>query len=139
MTRQHITAALIGSITAFLLGWLIWGVLTMDYYQSNIRTEYSALANSEPDLLLIYCSQLLWSALSVFVIQRGKTQNFISGFRTGAIVYFLIEAGFNAMQQASMELYSGFTFVVVNILLNTIFGGLVGGVIGLWLGRKAAP
>lgn len=111
----------------------------MDYYQSNIRTEYSALANSEPDLLLIYCSQLLWSALSVFVIQRGKTQNFISGFRTGAIVYFLIEAGFNAMQQASMELYSGFTFVVVNILLNTIFGGLVGGVIGLWLGRKAAP
>ena len=137
MKQQAIIAALIGAVVSFLLGWLIWGMLTMDYYNANTNPVFAGLQKDPPVLGVILIAQVCWSLLLAYVLDKSGESGFASGFKTGAILFFLIETAMVAMFYATMDIYSGTTIMFVDIALNVIFGGVVGGVVGWWMGRGA--
>jgi membrane protein YqaA with SNARE-associated domain len=136
MKTQVLVATLIGAIVAFFAGYIIWGMLTMDYYNSNISELYvNEISREEPILWMIFVSQIIWALLLAYLFDQMNIRNFMDGMKCGAIIFFLIMAGFDIMFHATSDFFGNHTIIIVDILLNTVFGGIIGGIIGWWLGR----
>ena len=75
MSTRAILAGIAGGIFAFLLGWLIFGMLLMDFYTAN-TTEYAGLMKDPPSIVLILLCNLIWGLLFAFVFDKW------AGFRT---------------------------------------------------------
>ncbi len=138
MKQQVIIASAIGAIASFLLGWLLWGVLTMDYFNSNLSPVYIGLQKNPPVMWMIFASQVIWSVLLATLMDKSGTSGFLGGMQTGAFLFFMVESAFIGMTHATLDIYANHTVMVVDIALNTVFGAMVGGIIGWWLGRKPA-
>ena len=135
MSTRAILAGIAGAVFAFFLGWLIFGILLMDYYTAN-TTSYPGLMKEMPNLVLIFLSQLIMGLLFSFVFERW------AGFRTigrgivgGIILGLPIMLSFDLFFLAGMNLF-GPTLIVVDVLANAFVTALMGGLIGFILGLK---
>jgi hypothetical protein len=136
MKTQVLIATIIGAVVAFLGGWVIWGILTMDYYMNNMSELYvNLISRDEPILWMIFLGQLPFTFLLAYVFDRMNVKSFVEGLKTGVIIFALIFAGVDLMFQATADFFANYQLMAVDIVLNGVFGGLIGGVIGWWLGR----
>jgi hypothetical protein len=130
-------ATLVGGVFMFLLGWLVFGILLMDYYAAN-TIHYEGLMKPMPNLVLIFVSNLSFSFLLAFIFERwAKVANFKDGLMAGLAIGLPLMISFDLWFVAGMNLFSN-TSIVVDIIVNTICFGLLGGVIGWVLGFKKA-
>lgn len=139
MSTKAILAAVAGSVLAFLLGWVIYGMLLMDFFESN-TTKYEGLMNEMPNLLLIYINNLIWSLLLAFIYEKwAGVRSFGGGIKAGIIIGLPISLSFDLFILAGMNLFTP-TLVVVDVLASTVMTALTGGLIGFILGtgKKAA-
>jgi hypothetical protein len=139
MNSKTIIAAVVGAIAAFLLGWLVWGMLLMDYYAKN-TTQYEGLMlpESEMKLWAIFISNLAGSTMTAWVFSKMNLRSFGGGFQAGLIIYALIAISFDFMFYSMMNWYANSTVIVVDILVNAVFGGIIGGIIAMMLGRGSS-
>lgn len=130
-----ILATLGGAILSFLLGWLVYGVLLMGFYESN-TTHYDGLIKEMPNIPLIFISTLAMSFFLAFAFQRwAGFKSFGKGFTGGLIFGFLIGLGWDMSFLSMYNLYP-FSVVIVDVVTSTILNGIVGGVIALILGYE---
>jgi hypothetical protein len=135
MSTRAILAGIAGAIFAFLLGWLIFGILLMDYYNAN-TTQYAGLMKEMPNLVLIFISNLIFGIWVSFIFERWAKVSTIGGGIVGGIIIGLpIYLYFDLFLIASMNLFNG-TVVIVDVIANTVLAALVGGLIGFILGLK---
>jgi hypothetical protein len=135
MNGRFFLATLAGTVVAFFLGWLIFGILLMGFYETN-TTHYEGLMKQMPDMLPIILANLSMAFFLAFVFQRwANTRTFVKGFGNGIFITFLWILGFDLFFLASMNLYP-LSVVVVDIIANTLLGGIVGGVVAWVLGYK---
>ena len=134
MNTKALLAALAGAVFSFLAGWVVFGMLLMDFYMSN-TTQYEGLMKGEmPNLVLIFISGLSSSLLIAYIFSKwANVKTFGAGLMNGVIIYFFIVTSFDLSMYAFYNLMN-VTLVCVDIVVGTIFGGLMGGVIGLVLG-----
>ncbi|MDX1407818.1 MAG: hypothetical protein R3330_06785, partial [Saprospiraceae bacterium] len=57
---------------------------------------------------------------------------------TAAILSGLISLGMDLFFNASMDWYTGWTVIIVDVLVNIVFAAIVGAVVGWLLGRGGA-
>ena len=69
MNTKLILATLAGGILYFLLGWLIYGVLLMDFSMAN-TTQYAGLMKDMPDLLVLFLGNLSFALLMAWIFQK---------------------------------------------------------------------
>lgn len=136
MNTKTIVAVIVGAIASFLLGWVIWGMLLMDYFQSN-TVKYEGMMYEEPKLWAIFIGNLAASALLGWVLEKTNTRGFAGGFMTGLIIFMLNSISIDMMFYAMMNWYSNTTVIIVDIIVNSLFGGAIGGVMGLMMARGA--
>jgi uncharacterized membrane protein len=135
MNSKTIVAAITGLILMFFLGWLVWGILLVNFYQAN-TVEYPGLMKEMPDMIPLILGQLLMSFMLAFVFQRwAGIKTFMGGLLGGLILGGLISAAYDLYFLAGMNLYN-VPVIIVDIIVNTAMLGLVGGVIGWILGYK---
>jgi hypothetical protein len=133
MNTKIILAAIVGGILYFLLGWLIYGFLLMDFFAENTK-QYEGLMYEMPNLLLVFLSNLSLSYLLAFIFQKWASIKTISrGFSAGFLIGLLLSISIDLMFHASMDFYTP-TAVVVDIIANSVIIALVGGSIGWILG-----
>lgn len=133
MKTNVILAVIAATFIGFLLGWLIFGVMLESFYKANM-TSYSGLAKDPPSFVAIFFSNLFWGILIVLIFEKwAGIKTFGQGFLWGAVLLFLMIAGFDVLMYGLMNLFS-FQLVVVDVIGNTILGGLIGGATGLILG-----
>jgi hypothetical protein len=133
MNSKILLATLCGGILMFLLGWLIFGILLMDFYTAN-TIQYEGLMKEMPNLLLLFISNLLSAFLLSFIFQRwAGIKTFIGGLNGGLIIGLLLGLIYDLYFLASMNLYP-VSLMVVDVIANAIMVGLVGGFIGWFLG-----
>lgn len=140
MNIKLFLAAIAGAVVSFLLGWLIYGLLLMDFFQAN-TIVYEGLFTEMPNMFLLILSNLLMSFFIAFIFQRwaGFT-TFIKGLCGGAFIGFFVAAAIDLSLFSMMNLYTP-AYVIVDIVLYTIMTGIIGGVIAMILGsgKKAVP
>jgi hypothetical protein len=136
MNSKSIIAILVGSIAAFLLGWLVWGMLLAEYYKNNM-IEYPGMMIDPPILWAIFIANVAGTALLVWLFGKMGVNNMMSGFTNGAIIYFFISLSYAFMFYSMMNWYANTTVMVVDIIVNALFGGIIGGIVGMLMGKGA--
>ena len=139
MTLKPILAALAAAAVGFLLGWLVFGLLLAGFYESNM-TVYEGLMNEEPSMWIYIIGSLAWGILFVYVFHfLTSIQAFGKGFIAGIIITFLVTLNFDLYFWGGMNLFN-LNVVIVDVIANSILGGLMAGVAALILGieKKAA-
>ena len=136
MNTKTIIAALVGAVASFLLGWVIWGMLLMDYFQANtIQYEGMMLPETEMKLWAIFVSNLAGGFLFAWLFSRMNIKTLAAGAQAGAIINLCIAISIDMMFYSMMNWYANATIIVVDILVNAFFGAVIGGIIAMMLGR----
>lgn len=133
MSTKAILAGLAGGVFAFFAGWLVFGILLMDFYAAN-TTVYEGLMKEMPDMVWLGISNIAWGMLYAFIFHKwAGVKSFGGGFTSGLIISFFVVLSFDSSMYAFYNLNT-LTLTFVDVVVGTIFGGLVGGVVGLVLG-----
>ena len=133
--NRILIAGLIGGVFALLVGWLIFGFLLTDF--QPITLEGFSRGESEMVWWAMILSNLIWGIfIAYFFVQSGKVHSWMDGLKEGAIITFLIIGSMDIGFYAMSHLFSSVSIMILDIVVNTVFGGLIGAVIGWWLGRK---
>lgn len=133
MNTKAILAGLAGGVFAFFAGWLIYGILLMDFMMGH-TTMYEGLMKDPPDFVFIIISNLAYGFLLAVIFDKwANARTLASGFTTGLIVAFLITLSLDASMYAFYNLFD-ITALLTDIVTGTIFGGLTGAVVGIVLG-----
>ena len=139
MTKKLIFATLAGSITQFVLGWLIYGLL-LGSFMSSHSNHYEGLMKDMTTgsfMLLIFVSGLGMSFLLAFIFQRwAKFEKLFQGLTAGMLFGFFVALSYDISSFAMMNLLSK-RAMLADIIANTIILGIVGAVIAWVLGFKS--
>ena len=138
MNTKVLLATLAGAIAAFLFGWLVFGILLADFYAANTPV-YEGLMKNPPNLLMIFCSNLITAFLLAFIFNRwAGIKSPGEGAQAGLIIVVLTGLSLDLIMYATMNLLSP-RVIVVDLISNGAFGGLIGAVVGyvLGTGKKA--
>lgn len=133
MNTKTLLGALLTGVLAFFLGWLIFGILLMKYYNDNMM-QYTGLVKNPPEIWAIAVANLVWGLMLAYVFNLGGVKTVSKGFTTGLILSFLISLSFDLFMRAQFNLYS-VNVLAVDVAVSAIFGGVMGAFLGWWFGR----
>lgn len=134
MKTRTIPAAFASATVTFLLSWLVFGILLINFYNTN-ATHYAGLMKDRPEMWAIIIANICYGFMLAFILNLAGIKSPVKGFTTGFLIILLGNAGFDLMYYATINMY-GLNVLVVDILTNAIIGGLSGAVSALVLGSK---
>jgi hypothetical protein len=133
MKAKAVYAIFASSAAGFFLGWLIFGIILAGFYKAN-TTVYEGLMKDPPQMWGFIIGNLSFGGLFVYIFQRwAGIKTFGKGFVAGMVISVLIFLSFDIFIYGSMNLFT-FQVVVVDVLANTLLGGVMAGIAGLVLG-----
>lgn len=136
-TNKFIIGGIIGGVAFFLLGWLVWGILLMDFMKNNAGTATGVMREQADMVWWALIVGNLFSGLFVsYVLNKAGSASAGSGAATGAAIGLLVGAGFDFTFYGTSNIMNLNGFLV-DIVANTIVTAIVGGIIGWYLGRGA--
>ena len=125
-----LVATLVGSITIFLLGYLIFGILLAPYTKIG-EIHYQGLRKDPPDFLLLMLKNIVQAFLLVYLFEYvARIRTFLSAMKVGAIVMFLTTLSLNLSLLSIMNLNNGYITNILDIVGETVRMALGGGVMG---------
>ncbi len=135
--KNRILATLVGFVVFFLLGWLFYGFLLMDFYADNSGSATNVM-RAEEDMVwwALIVGNLFQAYFLVYIF--GKWANittFSGGFKAGAILGLILGLAMNLTMYGTSNMMN-LTGALVDPLVSMIMMGITGGVIGVMLGRK---
>lgn len=135
MDNRVLIGGIIGGITFFLLGFLMYGMAFRDILEANTMAGIS-LGEGEMRWLFLILGNLAFGFLIAYILHKANAIGFASGATVAGIVGFLVSLGGNLSSYGTTNYYTGMTGVFVDIIIITIMCAIVGGVIGWWYGRE---
>jgi len=135
--KKRILATLAGFVVFFLLGWLFYGFLLMDFYAANVGMAANVM-RAETDMVwwALILGNLFQAYFLVYIF--GKWANittFGSGFSGGLIIGLILGFAINLSMYGTMNI-SNLTATLVDPFVSGVMMAITGGVIGWVLGRK---
>ena len=134
--NRSILAIVLGGIANFFFGFLIYGLILMDFMKAN-TTEYEGLMKEDDNAMMLgyFLGSLVFAAMITYILNKIGNATPRSGLTVAAVVSLFTALSFNLMFFFGMNLYSG-TYVFVDSIAYTVMGGLTGLVIGFILRKK---
>jgi len=133
--KKFLVGGIVGGIAFFLLGFLVFGTLLVDFMNSHSNSTTGAF-RADTDIIWwsMVVGNLAYGFLFSYVIGKAGAYSVAAGFKTGAVTAFLYYVAMNCITYALMNL-SDTTLLAVDIAAGTIVGGIVGAIIG-WVQSK---
>ena len=137
-TNKFLVGGIIGGIANFLLGWLVWGMLLMNFMKDH--TSAAAKTVMRPDENMIWWSlivaNLVLGFLYAYILGKAGTKSAGAGAAIGAVVGLLMSAAFNLFNYTFMD-FTDMTAMLVDVLASMVVTAIVGAIIGWFNGRGA--
>lgn len=130
MTNKTLLGALAGGVSLFLLGWLIYGMILMDYTTAN----FNQCASNPPEQMIWWAmilSCLASGLLLALVFTWSNTSGAAAGAKIGAIIGALIALNFDFSMYSMTSMFSSLTALIVDVLAYTVMMGIAGAIVGL--------
>lgn len=140
-TQKFLVSGIVGGIVSFFAGYLIYGLLLMDFFAKNAGTATGVMRGP---------TEMVWWSLGLGSIFLGLTYSYIfnkwanitslgGGISAGLIIGFLMTAGVDLLMYGNSNL-SNLTGTLVDIICGAVMGAITGGVVGIMngMGKKAA-
>jgi len=136
MSTKALIAGLIGGVTSYLLGWLLYGILFMD--MTNELAGMPGIMKQEADMVMwaLILGNISMGLFTSYIFATWTSiSTFMSGLRAGAIIALLMSIGWDFVSYATTNVFT-LNGALLDVALTVVIGGVVGGVVGWWLGRK---
>ena len=135
--KNRSLATLVGFVVFFLLGWLVYVMLLMDFYTNNAGSATGVMrAEDEMIWWALILGNLFQTYLLVYIFGNwANITTFSDGLKAGAIIGLIMGLAFNL----SMYGYSNIqnmTSALVDPIVSAVIMAITGGAIGFMLGRK---
>lgn len=135
MNMKIIRGTLFGGITYFLMGWLVWGILLMDFYTANFNQ-----CASRPEMEMIWwaliVSNLTTALFLTLFLKWSGAKGIVDGLKTGAIFGFLYSLSLDLGYYSMTTMFNNFTAIIVDVIVNTLVMAVIGLVIVLLWGKE---
>lgn len=135
-SKQNLLATVAATVAMFVLGYLIWGMAMVDFYESHTTTS---LMKEMPDFVFLIISHVIGSfALSVIYGKwAGGDVGAGSGFNFGIWIGIFAGISYALLWYATADLMD-LTGHLVDGVVTMIFFGVVCAVIG-WVHKATSP
>ena len=137
-TKRFIIGTLVGGITLYLVGYLIWTVAFADFFAANAGSATGVDRDAQLVWAVVLGNLSLAALVTLAVGSKAGSATIGTGFKIGAIVGFLVWFGVDFIHYGISNI-SNLTATVVDPLLELVHSGIGGAVIAAVLGRGAAP
>ena len=126
MNKKILIGGIAGGILFFLLGWLVYGILLMDYMSHHAGLKGN-VNRSDADLQMIYifAGSVLQGILLAYVLVRTNVTTLSGGFITGAIVGFLISSSVDLTMYGTTYVFSKHS-IMADVIAATTISALTG-------------
>lgn len=137
-TKQTLLAALAGTVVMYLLGFVIWGIATADFFEAHSLVD-AMKSDEEMDMVMI----LLGNVVMSFVMSSlyGKwARGYHSagqGFQFGAWIGLFVGVGMGLLWYGTSNMMDAAGHMV-EAALDIVFYGVVGAVIAIVYKATAA-
>ena len=135
-TNKLIVASLLGGVTYFFMGWLVYGIVLRPL--TAMPSEIASVVEfpeEEFKMSLMILSCIVYSGLLSYIFLKwAGISTFISGAKAGATIGVLISLSVG-LSMASMYRISTIETTLFNGVGELVCSAIVGGVIGWVLGR----
>jgi len=135
-TRRLVMGTVVGGVTVFVVGYLIFDLAFADFYAANAGSA-TGVARDAQLVWAVALGSLSYAALITLLIgSRAGSSTMGAGMTTGAVVGFLLWFTVDFILYGVSNVAT-LTRTVVDPLLELVRGGIGGGVIAFVLGKIA--
>ena len=136
-TNKILLGGITGGVRFFLLGWLIYGVLLMDYLTANYN-QCAMRPMQEMIWWALVLSNLALGFLLSIVFSWSNTTGIMAGAKVAAITGLLLSLYLDLSFYAMTSMFSNLTAMFVDIIVFTIMSAITGVVIAwvMGMGKK---
>lgn len=123
-----------GGIAYFLLGWLVWGILLMDFLSGNMNQ----CANRPDDGMVwwaIIVSNFVLALLLTMILKWAEAKSITDGLKYGALFGLLYALSVSLSSWSMTTMYSNIGALVTDTLASTAILAVIGLIIVLTWGK----
>lgn len=127
-----------GGIIYFLLGWLIYGMLLLNFMDKHPGAAGNIM-RPEPEFLYLIIGNLALGLVMAYVFVRANVNTVGNGFITGGVIGLLVAVAYDCMIYATTTTISKTgmaTDVAVTVVMSAIAGAVIAAIIGM--GKNAS-
>jgi hypothetical protein len=138
--KKLLIGGITGGILFFLLGWLVYGMLLMDFMNSHQGAAGNVQrAESDMQYLYLVIGNMAMGFMLAYVFLKGNVNSMMDGFITGGILGLLIAVSYDCMIYATSTVISK-TAMAADVAVMTVMTAIVGAIIAvvMGMGKKAA-
>ncbi len=133
-TAKFVVAGLLGGVVNFFLGWLVWGILLMDYLNAHATNKQVFRSDENMVFWALILGNLIFGFLTAYILYRANIRSAKSGAILAAIVGALMTLGYDLNIYAQVDLYD-LGIVLPDMLASMVVSAAAGAVIGWYYGR----
>ena len=130
--KKLFSGGITGAVAFFLLGWLIYGILLMDFMTKNPGAAGN-IGKTSPDFLYLIIGNLAQGFLLAYIFVKANINNLLAGMVTGAVIGLLLAVSFDCMLYATSTIISR-TAMAADVVAATIMTAIVGAIVGKVIG-----
>jgi pentatricopeptide repeat protein len=136
MNTKVLIAALAAGVASFLLGWVVYGMLLEGYMKAHTTEAAHGVWKQMENMnwLGMIISNLAWGVFLAWSLSRMGVNDMSGGFVAGAIIGGLVAINIDLFFYSMMNWYTDKMVVIVDVLVSTVFHGILGAVTGIVLG-----
>lgn len=134
--KNRILATLVGFVVLFLLGWLFYGFLLMDFYESNTGAA-SGVMRSDEDMIwwALILGNVFQAYFLVYIFGNwANIASFSAGLKAGLVIGLILGLAFNLSMYGTTNIMN-MTSALVDPIVSAVMMGVTGGAVGAMLGR----
>jgi len=122
--NKILIAGVVGGLVFFLLGWLMYGIILIDFMMANSGVPAS-LHKPMPDMLPLVIANLSWGFLFAIILGKWSTGlSIATGAMRGALIALLVGMFMD------LAMYATTTMINMNALIADLLAMVVNGAIG---------
>lgn len=138
--KKMLTGGIVGGVAFFLLGYLIYGMLLMNFMSEHMGAAGNIM-RAEEDMQFLYLAigNLAQGFLLAYILVNANVNSMARGLVMGAIVGFLVSVSFDCIMYGTTTTISK-TAMAADVVAATAMTAIVGSIIGfvLGMGKKEA-
>ena len=135
MCMKIIRGTVFGGIGFFLLGWLIFGILLMDFTSANTN-QCASKPMVEMVWWAIILSNLLSALLLTLFLKWSGAKTLFDGLKTGELFGIIYSSAIDLGWWSMMNWFNNFWALLADVAANTVMWGLVAMIIVLLWGKE---
>ncbi len=130
--KKLLVGGIAGGITFFLLGWLFYGILLMDFMAAHSGASGN-INRPEPDFIYLFIGNLAIGLLITYIFIKAGVNSLSAGVLTGAVIGLLMAIGYDSMIYATTTTMSK-TGMAADVAAATVMTAITGGIVAILIG-----